>query len=145
MPDINSAFSSSSLGDLATKGTNALTTGLGKLSDSISNSAKAAGAKIKSAFAAKDLPYQATRRPSPNTPQSTRYEFIKSQIPASSLVYPASMKYYTLFSFVKYKRGVALEPVKVIPVGSIVLPIPANLNEAFSVDYDTPALGPIAG
>lgn len=145
MPDINSAFSSSSLGDLATKGTDALKTGLGKLSDSISNSAKAAGAKIKSAFAAKDLPYQATRKPSPNTPQSTRYEFVKSQIPASSLVYPATMKYYTLFSFIKYERGFALKQPTERPTVSIVLPIPANLNEAFAVDYDTPALGPIAG
>lgn len=145
MPDINAAFSGASLGDLATKAGDALKGGLGKLSDSVNASAAAAGAKIKSAFKTKDLPYQATRKPSTTTPESTRFEFVKSQIPATSLVFPTTMKYYTLFSFIKYERGFALKQPDERPTVSIVLPIPSNLNEAFSVDYDTPALGPIAG
>ena len=145
MPDINAAFSSSSLGDLANKATSALGSIGGKISTAVNSTAAAAGAKIKSAFASKDLPYQAKSKPSSSTPESTRAGFIKSQIPATSLVFPTTMKYYTLFKFIKYERGIALKQAEERPTVSIVLPIPSNLNEAFAVDYDTPALGPIAG
>lgn len=143
MPDINAAFSTSSLGDLANKATDALKSGLGKLSDSIGGSAPAL--KIKSAFTTKDLPGQTAKKPSTTTPADTHKADRESKIPLSSLVYPTTMKYYTVFSFKKYERGFALSTPTERPTVSIVLPIPSNLTEAFAVDYDTPALGPIAG
>lgn len=65
--------------------------------------------------------------------------------PAGALIYPAGMKYYTLFTFNQYERITATSEPKEKTSISIVLPMPADLKEDHSIDYEEPALGTIVG
>jgi len=60
--------------------------------------------------------------------------------------YPEDIgKYFIKFSFQEYQRLIALEKSKKIPTIVVVLPIPTNLNDNFSVSYNDASLGPITG
>lgn len=62
------------------------------------------------------------------------------------LTYPADIgKYFVKFSFISYVKEAALKLSKDEPTLVVVLPIPSNLTENFSVSYNDAKLGPIAG
>jgi hypothetical protein len=124
---------------------NTIKDGIGKLSQAAQSGAQTASLKIKSIFEKKDMQARTGTAKGGTTPEQSKADSKDTMMPTGALTYPATMKYYTLFSFKKYQRGFALETPKDIPTVSIVLPIPSNLNETFGVDYDTPALGPIVG
>lgn len=73
------------------------------------------------------------------TPETSRKTF---NTPAgAALVYPANQKYYTLFTFSQYERVIPNEAPKEKTSISIVLPMPPDLSEEFSIGYDSPELG----
>lgn len=121
----------------------------GKINAGIKNVSSAlnqAGLSVKSEFTRTDLPFVNNRRvQGGKKPEVTRVEYKKTSSFLGSLVYPGDMKYYTLFKFKKYQKIDVVATAKELPTISIVLPIPSNLNEAFNVEYDTPALGPVVG
>lgn len=59
----------------------------------------------------------------------------------AALIYPANQKYYTLFTFNQYERVVPNDAPKEKTSISIVLPMPPDLSEEFSLSYDSPELG----
>ncbi len=115
--------------------------GLGAISDGAKSLASKATLAYKTAFDSKSLPKPATSlgKNQSQTPQDTR----NNNKFAGGLVYPATVKYYTIFSFKAYKRVTVSDvPISKSSI-NIVLPIPSNLVESFGVDYQTPALGPV--
>ena len=115
--------------------------GLGAISDGAKSLASKATLTYKTVFDSKGLSKPATslgKNDSP-TPQDKR----NSNKFVGGFVYPATVKYYTVFSFKAYQR-VTVDDVPISKSSvSIVLPIPSNLAESFGVNYVTPALGPI--
>lgn len=143
--DVNQVFSTAKsvasklsiqdIGNKVSAGINNVSSALGK-----------AGLAIKSEFVRKDLPVVNNRRiQGGKKPEVTRVEYKDTTSFLGSLVYPGDMKYYTLFKFKKYQKVDVVATAKELPTVSIVLPIPSNLAEAFNVEYDTPALGPLVG
>lgn len=147
MPGLDSLYSKvSSVGEKLSLNniTNTIKDGLGKLSSAAQNAAGSTSLQIKSAFESKGIPLPAISMS--NVMGSTPQESVqKMNTPYGSAVYPAQMKYYTMFTFQSYKRAKFLESAQQKPSFTAVLPMPSNLVESFSVDYDTPALGPIVG
>jgi hypothetical protein len=144
MPDVNVAYSQN--GSLSAKAfvdnvADKIKSGVGSLSEAAQGAAGTASAKIKSFFKPTDV--QGNPRAGAGTSPQKAME--NNQRPLGPLEYPAQMKYYTLFSFKEYQRGVALSKPADKTTAHIILPIPSNLTETFGVDYDTPALGPIVG
>jgi len=112
--------------------------GFGKASDAIGGIfKKAPSVKADTSFPSSTLPRATARKE--ETPQ-----FV-APVPGTPLIYPVDMKYFTKFTFYQYKRLIATETPKQLPTATIVLPMPSNLSEAFTVGYDTPALGTLAG
>lgn len=143
MPDINVAYSQNT--SLSAKAfvdnvADKIKSGVGSISEAAQSAAGAASAKVKSFFKPNDV-QGAAKSAAGTSPQAA----LESKRPLGPLEYPAQMKYYTLFSFKEYARGLALSTPTDKPTAQIILPVPSNLNETFGVDYDTPALGPIAG
>ena len=69
----------------------------------------------------------------------------KPKLPPSTLTYPVDMKYYTTFKFLKYRRILATDKPTEAYTAVIVLPMPSNLNESHSLDYETANLGALLG
>lgn len=92
------------------------------------------------AAAAAAAQHRASERAYRASPEANKYTG-----PAGALVYPANQKYYALFTFNQYERIVANKAPKEKTSISIVLPMPADLKEGFSVSYETPALGAVVG
>lgn len=65
--------------------------------------------------------------------------------PAGALIYPAGMKYYTLFTFNEYERVDASKAPKEQTSISIVLPMPVDLREDHNIEYEEPSLGTVVG
>lgn len=146
--DPNSVFSTNSsiaqkigLTDIANK----VSSGLGSISAAAQSLFKTSPLNIKSSFASTDFKSSALSSIAKNgqTPEEARRA--NGNYKYDTMVYPADIKYMTLFSFYKYERVTLDAPPKSIPIATIALPMPANLAEAFAVDYDTPALGPAVG
>jgi hypothetical protein len=74
-----------------------------------------------------------------NSPEASRKMFKAPE--GATYVYPANQKYYTLFTFNQYERIKANDAPKEKTSISIVLPMPPELREEFSVNYTEPALG----
>lgn len=146
--DPNSVFSTNSsiaqkigLTDIANK----ITSGLGSISSAAQSLFKTPSLNIQSSFTPTDFKGALSTTVGKNgqTPEEARKA--NKSFMSTTMVYPADIKYMTLFSFYKYER-VTLDTVpKSIPIATIALPMPSNLAEAFAVDYATPALGPIVG
>lgn len=62
-----------------------------------------------------------------------------------ALIYPIDLKYYVRFHFTKYKRVNVFVDAIELPIVDIILPMPANIQENFNVQYQTSGLGPAAG
>ena len=144
MSDVNVAYSQNT--SLSAKAfvenvADKIKSGVGNISEAAKSAAGTASAKVKSFFTPNDVKGSAKGAQSA-PPQKVMGKTIR---PLGPLEYPAQMKYYTLFSFKEYKRGIALGKSVDVNSAQIILPIPSNLTEAFGVDYDTPALGPIVG
>jgi hypothetical protein len=143
MSDVNVAYSqnaSLSAKAFVEKVSDKIKSGVGNISEAAKSAAGEASAKVKSFFTPNDV--KGSAKGAQGAPPQTALE---SKRPLGPLEYPAQMKYYTLFSFKEYKRGVALGKSVDINTAQIILPVPGNLTETFGVDYDTPALGPIVG
>jgi hypothetical protein len=59
--------------------------------------------------------------------------------------FPADLKYMAVFKFQAYDRVNVGVEAKKLDTAIIMLPMPANLAETFSAEYETPALGPVVG
>lgn len=119
--------------------------GLGKISDAASSGIKTASLKIKSVFERKDLPKPPVPKPTTSSSPTGAKQSKSMDKFKGMLVFPGDMKYYTKFSFKAYDKKIVTAGAKDLPTVTIVLPMPNNLKENFSVDYETPAMGPIAG
>lgn len=143
--DTNKTYSASSsvgekvsLSDLSGK----IKDGVGKVSDAAAAGASKASLQIKSFFEKKDLAKTATSAKSSVTPEQAKLE---NPAFKGALLFPAEMRYFTMFAFKAYQKvGATDAPTEQSSV-TIILPMPANLQEQFSVDYDTPSFGPIVG
>ena len=146
--DPNSVFSTNSsiaqkigLTDIANK----VSSGLGSISSAAQSLFKTSSLKIQSSFTPTDFKGAGSSSIGKNgqTPEEARRA--NGNYKYDTMVYPADIKYMTLFSFYKYERFSLSESPKSIPIATIALPMPSNLVEQFSVDYDTPSLGPVVG
>lgn len=117
-----------------------ISSGVDKVSSTVQGIFSGASFSPKSLFEKKDFPGRASKASFETSPEAS-----KPNLPAGALFYPAVAKYYAMFVFNEYERIVANEAPREKTSVTIVLPMPANLNESFQVDYDTPALGPIIG
>lgn len=54
-------------------------------------------------------------------------------------------KYFVRFTFSKYSRPQALQPKEEIPTLHVILPMPPQLMEDYSIGYKTPELGAVIG
>lgn len=112
--------------------------------DKVSNTMKglfsaAPTVKVTTSFSKADLP---------KPPASATNSFPEKKQPkfaAGTLFFPATQKYYAIFTFNQYERIVVNQAPKEKTSVTIVLPMPTNLQENFSVEYETPALGAITG
>lgn len=146
--DPNSVFSTNSsiaqkigLTDIANK----VSSGLGSISSAAQSLFKTSSLKIQSSFTPTDFKGAGSSSIGKNgqTPEEARKA--NKNYTSTTMVYPADIKYMTLFSFYKYERVSLSASPKSIPIATIALPMPSNLVEQFSVEYDAPALGPIIG
>jgi hypothetical protein len=144
MPDINAAFSAvSSIAEKASLGNvvNNITSGVSGFADAAKSAYGTASLKVSSLFKTKDFakPLGISKSNSPEQAKADAPKFI------GALTYPANMGYYTVFSFIQYNKkevtAIATDKNSV----TIILPLPANLSETFSVEYQTPSLGPVTG
>ncbi len=141
VPDAGSAFSQAeSLSDKINinSAKNVISSGVDKLSGT-----------VKGLFGKSPVATVETQMPKglPRIPSSTETTPppIKSTAPIGSLTYPTDIKYFAMFKFMQYERVLATDPTKLKPRAAIILPMPSNLSETFSMDYDKNALGPVAG
>ena len=120
-----------------------INSGVEKLPAAAQQLAKTLNTKIDSLFKTADFPKVAAAGPTarPETARTNR----PSLGGAGILLFPAEMKYYTMFAFKQYNRGFALKASNDKATATIILPMPSNLTESFAVSYETPALGPIVG
>lgn len=148
--DPNSVFSTNSsiaqkigLTDIANK----VSSGLGSISSAAQSLFKTSSLNIQSSFSSTDFKKAALSPIAKNgqTPEEARQDNQKYAMAGSVMVFPADIKYMTLFSFYRYERVTLDAPPKSIPIANIVLPMPSNLTEQFNVEYQTPSLGPIVG
>jgi len=116
--------------------------GIGSISSAASAAYdQVATLQVLSSFQPKDLPKGISAK---NTETPSEVMAGKSGF-AGALTFPSEIKYFTKFSFFQYnKNNVAAAPTD-LPTQVIILPMPNNLQEAFGVIYEEPALGPIAG
>ena len=119
-----------------------ISSGLGNISLAAQTGAAKASLAIKSAFEKKDLSLPKSATNVASTPEEKR---ISNPVFAQALLFPAEMKYFTMFSFKAYQKVGATDTPTSQSSVTIVLPLPANLQEQFAVDYDTPSFGPIVG
>lgn len=126
------------------KTANQIKDGLGNISNAVQSAGKEYSLKIQSVFERNDI---ARRTSASSAANKTSPEEARQSNPpfVGALTYPAEMKYFTMFAFRKYDRKNVLDSPKETPSVTIVLPMPNNLSETFSVDYQTPAMGPLAG
>lgn len=118
------------LKDIANKGVEGLSKAAGGLF------AKSPAAQIQTVFPTNGLPKIGPEKADPGPPPT-----LKSTVPASALTYPTDLKYFTMFKFATYQRILATDKPKEQYTATIVLPMPSNLNEVFTVGYDTAELG----
>lgn len=109
---------------------------------SITDGAKGAVMNVVSRFKKQDLAAGTSVKNDGKTPETSRNEQQKYE---GTLTYPAEMKYYTKFTFIRYNRTNVLIDAKDLPQVHIILPLPGNMQENFSIGYDSPAMGPLAG
>lgn len=112
------------------------------VSDISTNAKKSATMSVVSKFKKQDLDTVQGKSTAGQTPEQARADQTQYN---GALTYPSHLKYYARFSFKAYKRAsVGIDAIE-LPQVEIVLPIPANLQESFSIGYDSPALGPFLG
>lgn len=111
---------------------------------SLVDKARGAVMSVVSKFTKQDLQSTAGSAPKQDgqTPEQARDEQQKYQ---GTLTYPSEMKYYTRFSFKAYKRANVLIDAHDLPQVHVVLPLPANMQENFTIGYESPAMGPLMG
>lgn len=144
MSGLDSLYSTvSSLGEKisALNITNTIQAGVSDLSQALQNNFKTPALSIISKFEANDLPKFLSAKDSVSPEESNE----QKQKYIGALAFPNGMKYYTKFTFYAYDRKVVNVPAQESPSVTIILPMPNNLQEAFNITYQTPALGPIAG
>lgn len=142
MPDFSALYSKASSISQKISSLNvsdALNSGVSKISSAVQSSLGGVTAQLKTSFGVNDL------TSSVGSFFGTSPEDSRGGGFAGTLTYPAQMKYYTVFTFKEYQRVVVNKAAIENPSVSIVLPMPSNLSESFAVDYDTPSLGPIVG
>jgi hypothetical protein len=113
----------------------ALKSGVGKISDALGSATKKATS----------FPVNDKKATAPTSSSQKRPEEVRPVKYQGALTFPAELKYFTMFTFKKYKRVDIFEDKKELSDVTIILPVPSNISENFGVTYDTPALGPIAG
>jgi len=107
----------------------------------VSGAASAAGFKPVTKFKLNDLPND----PSSFASQSTR-NLLQQPDKFKVFTYPSDIgKYFIKFSFQKYDRKIPLVKPKDEPTLVLVLPIPTNLVDNFSVSYNDAKLGAVLG
>ena len=107
----------------------------------VAGAASAAGYKPITKFKANDFP----NSPSAIAAQSSQ-ESLTNRDVFEVLTYPQDIgKYFIKFSFQSYVKEAALKIAKDEPTVVVIFPIPANLNENFSVTYNEAKLGPVLG
>ena len=107
----------------------------------VSGAASAAGFKPITKFKPNDFP---------SNPSSFASDATKSALESPDeftvLTYPEDIgKYFIKFSFMSYKKEEALSIAEDNPTLVVVLPIPTNLNDNFSVSYNDAKLGSVLG
>jgi len=107
----------------------------------VSGAASAAGFKPITKFKINDLE---------NNPSTFAVESTKSSLAGEdsfkSFIYPSDIgKYFIKFSFQSYQRLVPLVSATDLPKCVVVLPIPTNLTDNFSVSYNDAKLGAVTG
>jgi len=115
--------------------------GVTNISSAAAQVSQAVGLNVQSKFQKKDLP---TAIAAKDTLTPGEVIMDKSSF-AGALTFPSNMKYYTKFSFYEYDKKIVNVPVKILPTQVVILPMPNNLQETFGVQYEEPALGPLAG
>ncbi len=120
-----------------------INSGVANVREAAQEISKTVSLKIDSFFKTKDFPKVAAAGPTarPEAARTNRASLGGQGI----LLFPAEMKYYTMFAFKQYNRGFALKASNDKATATIILPMPSNLTESFAVSYETPALGPIVG
>lgn len=146
MADVNQVFSSASSISQKVGLSSALDkiqSGIKTLSSTLSAGLSSSPLSLLSSFENKDFQSVAGSLSAENfSPEETRKLANKY---TGSLVYPVNLKYFTKFQFVEHNKLTPFETTKKLPTVDIILPMPSNLQETFQVNYETPALGPIAG
>lgn len=97
--------------------------------------------KVQSKFQANDLAKVAGVNDS-SSPEDAKKDRVKV---SGALEFPSGMKHYTKFTFYEYDRSAVNVLPKLNMSKVFVLPMPANLQESFGVEYDSIALGPVLG
>jgi len=120
-----------------------INSGVEKLPAAAQQLAKTLNLKIDSFFKTADFPKVAAAGAAarPEVARTTR----PSLGGAGILLFPAEMKYYTMFAFKQYNRGFALKAADDKPTATIILPMPSNLTESFAVSYENEPVGPVVG
>lgn len=107
----------------------------------VTGAASAAGLKPITKFKPNDFP---------STPSKFATDATKSALSQPDkftvITYPEDIgKYFIKLSFASYKKESALSIAEDNPTLVVVLPIPTNLNDNFSVSYNDAKLGPVLG
>ena len=106
----------------------------------VAGAASAAGYKPITKFKTNDYPNV------PNPFAGSEIDALTTKENFEVFNYPSDIgKYFIKFSFVSYKRIVALTTSIDDPTLVVIFPIPSNLNENFSVDYQNAKLGSVTG
>lgn len=135
--DVGSAFSqASSLTDKfnLNNAKNLISSGVDKLSGTVKglfNKSPAATIETQMPKGMPRVPLSTETTPPP----------IRPTAPLGTLTYPTDLKYFAMFKFSRYERALATDAPKEKLRVPIILPMPSNLSEGFSVAYDTNALG----
>ena len=145
MPSLDSLYSTaSSLGQKisALNIADSVNAGVSNFSAAVGMAAaKLPSLSIVSKFELKDLPkaISAKNTISPSEVLSNKSTF------GGALTFPSEMKYFTKFSFYEFNKKDVTSETKDLPTQVVILPMPNNLQESFGVEYETPAMGPVAG
>lgn len=107
----------------------------------VSGAASAAGFLPTTKFGSNDFP---------NSPSSLAARLSRASIEPPQqfgiLQFPPDIgKYHIRFAFTQYQKEAALKLATDEPTVTVVFPIPATLNENFSVSYNDAKLGPVMG
>ena len=107
----------------------------------VSGAASAAGLKPITKFKPNDFP----TNPSKFATDATK-SALSQPDKFTVITYPEDIgKYFIKLSFLSYKKAEPLSIAEDNPTLVVVLPIPTNLNDNFSVSYNDAKLGPVMG